>query len=1040
MENHRRFLIGAALLVLVLALLGCRGDDGPLPAPAPVRLTDAQTRIPLGVHLAYLEDPSGALTLADVTAPPYSRQFTASRAPYPDFGLTQSAYWIRITLRNESGRPTPWLLEIGPPYLDAIDVYAPESGGAPKSDREIRHVHMGDRLPFHEREIAHRHFLLDLPLSPHADQTLYLRMQDQTRIRIAMTLWEPDAFARAQALWTLGYGIFHGAALMMALNGLLVFLMFRERLFLYFSLYVLISLLIFLSWNGFAYQYLWPNRVRWQSTATLALFCTATSIHFIFTAEFLRIRRTNLTLYRLMHLGALLAAGLMVMLVTTGHPAFRQIFYLLSMPTALFFGGVGCYVWQQHQRTARTYLLIWGLYNLSFLITAASEFGILSSNPLTDHISQIIFVLTLPFILVWVADRLSASRHEKEKAQREALRASRENERLMREQNVRLERDVAARTRALREAKAGVERSRTMLQTVFDNLDMLIYVADIETYEILFINARTRAEFGDVEGRVCWQVLQRGQTGSCDFCTNDYLIEDGEPTGTYQWEFQNPVTGRWYHIQDQAFRWPDGRLVRIEVATDITDRKQAERQVLEQQRHLARLEERKRIGDTLHDDLGQVISYVNVQAQTALGLLAQDQETQAEAALKRLVDIAQEAHGDVRAYILGARESQAPEGFFAALAAHIQMLHQRYGLQVDLQLPEDVPAPFSGPEAQNQALSIVREALTNVAKHAEVDTAQLTVQATGGVTHITVRDQGRGFPPEPTAEAGAHFGLAMMRERAERIGGTLHVIAKPGAGTRVTLDVPHAAPELERAAAPLEAGLRLLLVDDHPLFLEGLRHMLTTQGAHVVGVAHDGDEAVAMAEAHQPDIILMDVEMPACDGVEATRRITARFPDVKIAMLTVVVDDEVLFEALKAGASGYLLKNLDSETLFARLSDLMQDQVVIDPRLANRVLDAFADRPTDPRPEHAEDEGSDTDPDGAEAVDLTPRQIEVLQAVADGLTYKEVGTRLHISERTVKYHMGQVLKRMQLKSRAQAIAYATQQGLIEDSRDNPPAD
>jgi two-component system NarL family response regulator len=652
----------------------------------------------------------------------------------------------------------------------------------------------------------------------------------------------------------------------------------------------------------------------------------------------------------------------------------------------------------------------------------------------------------MPFISVRVADRLSASRREKEEAQREALRVSRDNERLMREQTMRLEREVEARTDALREAKTEIERSQAMLQSIFDNLDMLIYVTDIETHEVLFVNARTRAEFGDVEGQICWQTLQRGQTGPCDFCTNDRLIEDGEPTGTYRWELQNPVTGRWYYLQDQAFRWPDGRLVRIEVATDITEQKQAERQVLDQQRRLARLEERKRIGDTLHDDLGQVISYVNVQAQTALGLLAQDQDAQAASALKRLVDIAREAHRDVRAYITGARESQAPDGFFAALAEHVQTLHQRYELQVDMQLPDDVPAPFSDPDVQRQALLIVREALTNAAKHAEVDTVQVAIRATGGVTRITVRDEGKGFHPPSTAEADAHFGLAMMRERAERIGGTLHVVARPGIGTWMTLEIPHVAHDLERAAPPLEAGLRLLLVDDHPLFLEGLRHMLTTQGAQVVGVAHDGQEAFAMAEAHRPDIILMDVEMPECDGVEATRRITAQFPDIKIAMLTVVVDDDVLFEALSAGASGYLLKNLDSETLFSRLSDLMQDQVVIDPRLANRVLDAFADRQTAPRAgDRAVDAGDaapDADSDGTadedESADLTPRQIEVLQAVAGGLTYKEVGNQLHISERTVKYHVGQVLKRLQVKSRAQAIAYAMQQGLIEDEDNDSP--
>jgi two-component system NarL family response regulator len=171
--------------------------------------------------------------------------------------------------------------------------------------------------------------------------------------------------------------------------------------------------------------------------------------------------------------------------------------------------------------------------------------------------------------------------------------------------------------------------------------------------------------------------------------------------------------------------------------------------------------------------------------------------------------------------------------------------------------------------------------------------------------------------------------------------------------------------------------------------------------------------------------------MPGCDGIEATRQIADRFPDIKIAMLTVVADEEILFDALKAGASGYLLKNLDRESLIATISDLMHNEVVITPNLARRVLDAFEEYPTDQRGEETARSTEDETPNGDYAYDLTPRQIEVLQTVAQGLTYKGVGNELNISERTVKYHMGQILDRLQLKSRAQAIAYATQHGLID---------
>jgi diguanylate cyclase (GGDEF)-like protein len=120
------------------------------------------------------------------------------------------------------------------------------------------------------------------------------------------------------------------------------------------------------------------------------------------------------------------------------------------------------------------------------------------------------------------------------------------------------------------------------LSTVLDSLDALVYVSDMETYELLFFNEYGKAIWGDAVGKICWQTLQSGQSGPCDFCTNDKLIDaNGQPTGVYVWEFQNTVDGHWYQCRDQAIEWIDGRLVRMEIATDITERKQAEEELRE---------------------------------------------------------------------------------------------------------------------------------------------------------------------------------------------------------------------------------------------------------------------------------------------------------------------------------------------------------------------------------------------------------------------------------------------------------------------------
>jgi len=215
--------------------------------------------------------------------------------------------------------------------------------------------------------------------------------------------------------------------------------------------------------------------------------------------------------------------------------------------------------------------------------------------------------------------------------------------------------------------------------------------------------------------------------------------------------------------------------------------------------------------------------------------------------------------------------------------------------------------------------------------------------------------------------------------------------------------------------------MKVLLADDHPLFLEGFQDLLATRGIEVVGTASDGLEALNKARALRPDVILMDIQMPRCNGMTATRLIKAELPDVKIVMLTVSDEDEDLFEAIKSGASGYLLKGLDVEEFFQLLLGLAQGEAPLSRGLAARILEEFAS---------AHQAGSAGAAMQVEEQDkrLTPRQMQVLTLVAQGLTYKEVGATLYLSERTVKYHMREILKRLHLKNRAQVIAHATRMG------------
>lgn len=218
--------------------------------------------------------------------------------------------------------------------------------------------------------------------------------------------------------------------------------------------------------------------------------------------------------------------------------------------------------------------------------------------------------------------------------------------------------------------------------------------------------------------------------------------------------------------------------------------------------------------------------------------------------------------------------------------------------------------------------------------------------------------------------------------------------------------------------------MKVLLVDDHALFLEGLQKLLIGRGVQVVGTARDGLEGLEKTRQLSPDMILMDIRMPGCDGLTATRLIKAEKPETKIMMLTTSTDEADLFEAIKSGACGYLLKSLEAEPFITYLQGVMRGEAAVSREMAGALLKEFA-RQADPG-------GTGALRSAGEA--LTPRQIEILQLVAEGVSYKEIGEQLYLSEHTIKYHIGEIMQRLHLKNRSQVLAYAARSGLLNKPR------
>ncbi len=209
--------------------------------------------------------------------------------------------------------------------------------------------------------------------------------------------------------------------------------------------------------------------------------------------------------------------------------------------------------------------------------------------------------------------------------------------------------------------------------------------------------------------------------------------------------------------------------------------------------------------------------------------------------------------------------------------------------------------------------------------------------------------------------------------------------------------------------------IRVLLVDDHALFRQGLRSLLESEGMRVIGAAANGREALRFAADTHPDVILMDIQMPELDGVKATQNILEIDPCAKVIMITMYRQDRYVFEAVKAGARGYVLKDADSGTLLDAIRRVATGEALLSPDLAQNVLDDFRDKREElPQEKHN---------------DLNERETMILKLLAQGFSNQDIALRLDISEKTVRNRLSEIFTKLQLNNRTQAALYAIREGI-----------
>jgi len=495
--------------------------------------------------------------------------------------------------------------------------------------------------------------------------------------------------------------------------------------------------------------------------------------------------------------------------------------------------------------------------------------------------------------------------------------------------------DLRRQAEELRECEDNLANRHESLKSILDSLDSLVYVVDFNSYEILFINKYGRDIWGDIQGRKCWQTIQKDRNGPCSFCTNDKLLSDaGTPTGVYQWEFQNTVTGRWYECRDQAISWIGKALVRMEIATDITVSKKAdkEKEILEaQNRQLHKFESLRRLAGAIahhfNNQLGVVIGNLEMAIdELPFGDILHENITAAMEASSKAAQMS----SMMLTYLGQSFDKREPLDISYTCLRGIPMLNAV--MPGNVAMKTDLPSP--GPiimgntsEIQQVVNNLIINAWEAVGK--DSGTVSLSIKTVTSAEIPTVHrapvdwqlpdktfacfevtDTGCGiedndieklFDPFFTTKLpGRGMGLAVVLGIVKAHNGVITVKSKPGSGstflvffpiTEEALKIPQKAKSKDDSVisavstGKFEEGGTVLVVEDEEPLRRTIATMLTRMGFSVLA-AKDGVEALEVFHQHQSEIkfVLSDLTMPRMNGWETLTALRKIKPDIPVIL------------------------------------------------------------------------------------------------------------------------------------------------------------
>ncbi|MBI5589083.1 MAG: response regulator [Deltaproteobacteria bacterium] len=450
-----KVLYSVLLLTFMLACMHsvCLG------APGPVILTDDLDELPLGYHLEYLEDPAGALTIADVASPEYDGRFQPGSEKTLNLGYSRSVYWVRFRAVNQAAPQTQWRLLISFPYHSDIRLYSPKDDNSGLLEKRS-----GNLVPITQREVPQPFYAFNLPLPSGSRQLFYLRFKSQGQMVLPLTILSPKAFLTLEYRTGVFQGMYYGILLIMAAYNLVLFLMLREKSYAYLVFFLGSILLMQSLYDGYA-QLLLPSIHTWLiSHGTVIAFNLIGVSELLFVCAYLATRERTPKLHLwLLALTALSAAGVVLAAILPYQTTIKMTFLLRQaiIWTLLF---VGILLSLKRYRPAYYFLSAWILVMAGVTLMSCVRAGLLEYHPFIERAYQFGMIAAVLLLSLGLADRITLLKQEREAAREKALQISLDNERFMREQKVLLEQRISERTAELvttRDAAEAANRAKS---------------------------------------------------------------------------------------------------------------------------------------------------------------------------------------------------------------------------------------------------------------------------------------------------------------------------------------------------------------------------------------------------------------------------------------------------------------------------------------------------------------------------------------------------------------------------------------------------